>query len=176
MSHPIRTIPIRTIAVIGASPTGCRLAGQLAGAGYRTILEDLSGHWRSRLTADPALAGVEMGQDLQGVAAEADLILEAAPDDFETKFEVYTLIDRAAPPRSIFASTSPAWPVAEIASFTYRSAHVLGLWVQPDDRLEVVPGPETSADTLEAVTQVARNLPLWNAKTFSWNDKTVSGP
>ncbi len=164
-------LPIRTIAVVGAGPTGCLLAGQLAGVGYRTILEDLSGQFRGR-----ALAGVEVAQDLQHVAAEADLILEAAPDDFETKFEVYTLIDRAAPPRSIFASTSPAWPVAEIASFTYRSAHVLGLWVQPDNRVEVVPGPETSADTLEAVTQVARNLPLWNAKTFSWNDKTASGP
>ena len=164
-------LPIRTIAVLGASPTGCRLAAQLAGAGYRTILEDLSGQCRGR-----APAGVELAQDLHRVAAEADLILEAAPDDFETKFEVYTLIDRAAPPRSIFASTSPVWPVAEIASFTYRSAQVLGLWVRPDDRLEVVPGPETSTDTLEAVTQVARNLPLWNAKTFSWNDKTASGP
>jgi 3-hydroxybutyryl-CoA dehydrogenase len=162
---------IRTIVIVGANAIGCRLAGQLAGAGYRTILEDLSGQYRGQ-----ALAGVEVARDLHRVAAEADLLLEAAPDDFETKFEVYTLIDRAAPPRSIFASTSPAWPVSEIASFTYRSAQVLGLWVQPDDRLEVVPGPETSAATLEAVNQVAQNLPLWNAKTFSWNDKTASGP
>jgi 3-hydroxybutyryl-CoA dehydrogenase len=161
---------IRTVVIVGANAIGCRLAGQLARAGYRTILEDLSGQWRG------TLAGVEIARDLHRVAAEADLLVEAAPDDFETKFEVYTLIDRAAPPRSIFASTSPAWPVAEIASFTYRSAQVLGLWVQPDDRLQVVPGPETSSDTLEAVTQLAQNLPLWNAKTFSWNDKTASGP
>ena len=139
---------IRTIVIVGANAIGCRLAGRLAGAGYRTILEDLSGQWRG------TLAGVEVARDLHRVAAEADLILEAAPDDFETKFEVYTLIDRAAPPRSIFASTSHAWPVSEIASFTYRSAQVVGVWVQPDDRLEVVPGPETSAATLEAVRQV----------------------
>ena len=167
--------PIRTILVVGAGPVGRRLAGWAAGAGYRTILEDLSGHWRNQLAGDPALAGVEVGQDLERVAGEADLILEAAPDDFETKFEVYTLMDRAAPPRCIFAPTSPAWPVAEIASLTYRGPNVLGLWVQPAG-LEVVRGPETSKRTLAAVTEVARSLPPWNAKTSSWNGTTASGP
>lgn len=167
--------PIRTVAVVGAGPIGRRLAGFLAGAGYRTILEDLSGHWRTQLAADPALAGVEVGQDLERVAGIADLILEAAPDNVETKFEVYTLIDRAAPPHSIFAATSAAWPVAEIASLTYRAPNVVGLWVQPEG-LEVAPGPETSEQTLAAVRQVARNLAPWNAKTSCSNDKTASGP
>ena len=159
---------IRTIAVVGAGPLGQLLAGLVAKAGYRTILEDLSGHWRG------PLAGVEVGQDLERVAGEADLILEAAPDDFETKFEVYTLIDRTAPPRCIFAPTSPAWPVAEIASLTYRGPNVLGLWVQPAG-FELVKGPETSEETLEAVAQLTRSIPPWNDRTSFSNDKTAFG-
>ena len=166
--------PIRTIAVVGAGPTGQRLAAQLAGAGYRTILEDLSGQRRRALGVDPALGRVELGEDLERVAAQADLILEAAPDDLETKFEVYTLLDRAAAPACIFAATSPAWPVGEIASLTYRGPNVAGLWILPEGH-GIVAGPETSRQTLTAVAQVARALEPWNDRIFSSKEKTASG-
>lgn len=144
---------IRTITVVGAGPVGRRLAARTRRAGYRTILEDLSGQWVDRLAADPALDGVEIARDLPVAASTADLVLEAAPDDLETKLEVYTLLDRIALPHAIFAPTSPAWPVSEVASLTYRAPLVVGLWVREDD-LEAVRGPETSEETWNAICHV----------------------
>ena len=155
---------IRTVAVVGAGEVGRRLAGLAARAGYRTILEDLSGRRRVQLAADPELAGVEIGADLEHVASQADLVLEAAPDDFETKFEVYRILEQAAPRPSIFVASSADWPVAEIASLTYRGPQVLGLAVRPEG-IEVVRGPESSAEAWQAVTDFARSLPTWNART-----------
>ncbi len=156
---------VRTVTVVGAGPTGRRLASLALQAGYRTLLEDLSGQWVERLAQDPVLRGVELVRELEPAAAAADLILEAAPDDFESKFEVYTLLDRAATPGAIFAATSSAWPVAEIASLTYRPEKVAGLWVW-EDRLEAVRGPETSEETWDA---------LWRVKTSFLTGKTGSG-
>jgi 3-hydroxybutyryl-CoA dehydrogenase len=150
--------PIRTITVVGAGPEGRRLAAQASRAGYRSILEDLSGHWARKV----AMPGVEVVTDLEWAAGEADLVVEFAPDDFETKFEVYTLLDRAARPAAIFASTSRAWPVDEVASLTYRAAQVLGL---APESLVLTPGVETSPETLQAVAEVTRSLSTWSAKT-----------
>ena len=162
--------PIATITVVGAGPLGRELAGRAIQAGYRTLLEDLSGEWRRRFGDDPALTGVEWERDLVRAASQADLILEAAPDDFETKFEVYTLLDRAAAPSCLFASTSPAWPVAEIASFTYRAPLVVGVWSG-----KLVRGPETSDLAAEAVARVLERLDSWNGTTSFSNDRTASG-
>lgn len=149
---------IRTITVVGAGPDARRLAQQASRAGYRSILEDLSGQWAKKLH----LLGVEVVTDLEWAAGEADLVVEFAPDDFETKFEVYTLLDRAAPPATIFASTSHAWPVDEVASLTYRAEQVLGL---APESLELTPGTETLPETLQAVQEVTRSLSTWSAKT-----------
>jgi 3-hydroxybutyryl-CoA dehydrogenase len=148
---------IRTIAVVGANVAGRELAARAARAGYRTILEDLTGFQRNALAADPALQRVELASSLEEAAALADLILEAAPDDLESKAEVYTILDRVAPRPCIFAPTSPAWPVSEVASLTYRGPNVVGLWFEPGG-IRVVGGVETSAQTLDAALEVARRL------------------
>ncbi len=157
---------------------GRSIAYLAAKAAYRTILEDLSGQLigaavgEIRATAQREaqdgllsptgvavlLARVEPESVIYEAAGRADLIIEAAPDDLETKTEVYTLIDRAAPPRCIFAATTSAMPISEIASMTYRMPQVLAMLfsdpIVPAQRLEILKSAGTSEESVEAARQV----------------------
>ena len=56
------------------------------------------------MARDPA------GTDLEAAAAEADLVIEAVPEDMTLKKEVFRRLDRSAPAHSILASnTSTLW-------------------------------------------------------------------
>jgi len=156
---------------VGAGAAGRSIAYLAARAGYRTILEDLSGRLiaaaveeiRANALAEgqevrALLARVEPETVIHAAAGQADLIIEAAPDDFETKTEVYTLLDRAAPPHCVFAATTSEVPISEIASLTYRAPQVVAMrFADPivhAKRLEILGGAETSEETLEAARQV----------------------
>ena len=169
---------IHTITVVGAGATGRGIAYSAALAGYRTILEDISGQMidlaldeirktaedearASRLSlrdAEALLSRVEPERELERAAAEAELIIEAVPDDMETKIEVYTILDRAAARPCLFASATSALSVTEIASVTYRAPQVLGIHfsgpVVRTKLLELIQGLETSTETLAVVEQV----------------------
>ena len=157
---------IRTITVAGAGAKGREVAAAAARAGYRTILEDISGQVIDlaldeirRLAGEEALARIEPERALDRAAAEADLVIEAVPDDMETKIEVYTLLDRAAGPHCIFASATSSLSITEIASLTYRPSQVLGMHFPSNTKLlELVWGLETSHQTLAAAEQVGLRL------------------
>lgn len=160
---------IETITVLGAGTMGREIASLAALAGYRTILEDISGQVIDlaldeirRTAGDKALARIEPERALDRAAAEADFLIEAVPDDMETKIEVYTIADRAAGPDCLFASTSSSLSITEIASLTYRPAQVLGMhFAIPASKaklLELVAGLETSAETVAAAEQVGVRL------------------
>ena len=176
------TPPLRTITVLGAGSRGLAVCLLAARAGYPTVLEDISGQRedlaRDRiraLAASQARAeGLSSGQveewldrvkpenSLDRAVANADLVIEAVPDDLETLVEVYTLIDKAAPPGCVFASTTPAFSIAEIAALTYRPAQVLGmrfpaLPVQSQELVMVI-GRETSEETVCRTEQVGLRM------------------
>jgi 3-hydroxybutyryl-CoA dehydrogenase len=169
---------IETIAIVGAGPIGRQAACLGALAGYRTILEDLSGQMleaaldeirRAVLGVCPSgpdseavLARIEPEKALDRAAAEAGLVIEAGPDDLETKIEVYAILDRAAPPQCVFASTAASLSVSEIASLTFRPQQVLGMrFATPataSKLLELVRGLETSTETLRIAEQVGLRM------------------
>jgi len=182
----------QAITVVGAGPLGRRIACLTAGAGYRTILLDLTGRLLDRAmteirlaTGPGVLSRIEPERSLDRAATEADFLLETAPDDLETKVEVYTLMDRLARPHCIFAATSRSIPIAEIAALTYRPGRVLGMILE--DRFELVRGPATSEETWSLAVQLARNVDkakmakqegerTWTGKTSAWRVRTGSGP
>ncbi len=173
---------IQTITVLGAGTMGRQIAYLAAQAGYRTILEDISGQMidlaldevrriaaeevrAGRLAAGDAealLARIEPERALDRAVAEAELIIEAVPDDMETKIEVYTIMDRAAAPACLFASTTSSMSITEIASVTYRAPQVLGMhFTGPALQaklIELVRGLETSDNALAAAEQVASRM------------------
>jgi len=138
---------IKTLAVIGAGALGRDIACATALAGYHTILEDIlpaslrradreirdfmeqsirSGKI-SREQAETALARLEYAGSVEEVARQADLVIEAVPDEMESKLEIFTLLDKIAKPHTILATTTKTLTVSEIASVTYRAQKIIGL-------------------------------------------------
>ncbi|MGA7907378.1 MAG: 3-hydroxyacyl-CoA dehydrogenase NAD-binding domain-containing protein [Candidatus Sulfotelmatobacter sp.] len=174
--------PVKTIAVIGAGIMGRGIAHAAALGGYRTILEDLlpnalrkaESEIRGNLDravalgkvtapdADAAFARLEYAGSVEEAAREADLVIEAVPEEMESKIEIFTLLDKICRPTTILASNTSSLSVTEIASVTYRAKKCLGMhFFNPVHRmklLEVVRALETDDDTLATAVDVGKRM------------------
>lgn len=173
---------VRTIAVIGAGIMGRGIAHAAALGGYRTILEDIlpaslrkaESEIRSNLEkavelgkvkkedADAALARIEYAGTVEDAARAADLVIEAVPEEMESKIEIFTLLDKVCRPGTIIASNTSSLSITEIASVTYRASKCLGMHffnpVHKMKLLEVVRALETDDETLAAAAEVGRRM------------------
>jgi 3-hydroxybutyryl-CoA dehydrogenase len=175
---------IKTVAVIGAGPVGRNIAYRAALAGYRTILEDIlpaslrkaEDEIRQAINqaiktgaASPAAAAqalqlLEYAGAVDEAARPADLVIEAVPDELESKLEIFTLLDRICRPHAILASTTSSLSVTEIASITYRAAKILAIRFSPDKPqskvVNLVRGRDTDEDTILACADLVRSMGL----------------
>jgi len=173
---------IRTVAVIGAGTMGRGIAHVAALGGYRTVLEDVlpaalrraQDEIRENLDkavelkkvspndASSALARLEYAGSVEEAAREADLVIEAVPEEMESKIEIFTLLDKICRPGTILASNTSSLSITEIASVTYRPKKCVGMHffnpVHKMKLLEVVRALETDEETLTAVADVGRRM------------------
>jgi 3-hydroxybutyryl-CoA dehydrogenase len=173
---------VRTIAVIGAGTMGRGIAHAAALGGYRTILEDLlpgalrkaENEIRANLDkavelgkvaapdADAAFRLVEYAGSVDEAAREADLVIEAVPEEMESKIEIFTLLDKICRPNTILASNTSSLSITEIASVTYRARKIVGMHffnpVHKMKLLEVVRALETDDDTLSSAVEVGKRM------------------
>jgi 3-hydroxybutyryl-CoA dehydrogenase len=173
---------IQTVAVIGAGIMGRGIAHAAAIGGYRTILEDLLPNALrkaeteiranldkavelgkvSKADADAAFARVEYADSVDQAAREADLVIEAVPEEMESKIEIFTLLDKICRPTTILASNTSSLSITEIASVTYRAPKCVGMHffnpVHKMKLLEVVRALETDAETLAAAVEVGKRM------------------
>ena len=173
---------IENIAVIGAGTMGRGIAYAAAFGGYRTILEDVSapmleqgsawirqafdeGVARGKVTPqqrDQALANLSTARSVEDACREADLVIEAVPEEMELKLEIFTLLDKFAKPGSIFASNTSSLSITEMAAITFRPEKCVGMhFFNPVPKmklLEIVRALETSADTIETCRAVGTSM------------------
>jgi 3-hydroxybutyryl-CoA dehydrogenase len=173
---------IRTIAVIGAGIMGRGIAHAAALGGYRTILEDLlpnalrqaETEIRAHLDhaveigmvdaadANAAFARIEYAGSVDQAARQADLVIEAVPEEMESKIEIFTLLDKICRPATILASNTSSLSVTEIASVTYRAKKCVGMHffnpVHKMKLLEIVRALETDDETLAAAAGVGKRM------------------
>jgi len=173
---------VKTIAVIGAGIMGRGIAHVAALGGYRTILEDIlpnalrkaENEIRANLDkavelgkvasndADAAFSRLEYAGSVEEAAREADLVIEAVPEEMESKIEIFTLLDKICRPGTMLASNTSSLSVTEIASVTYRARKCVGMHffnpVHKMKLLEVVRALETDADTLASAVEVGRRM------------------
>lgn len=173
---------VETIAVIGAGIMGRGIAQVAALGGYRTILEDLlpdalrkaeseiKTHLNKavelgKLTpanADAAFARVQYADSVEQAAREADLVIEAVPEEIESKIEIFTLLDKVCRPSTILASNTSSLSITEIASVTYRAKKCVGMHffnpVYKMKLLEVVRALETDDDTIAAAVDIGKKM------------------
>ncbi|OEV12142.1 3-hydroxyacyl-CoA dehydrogenase family protein [Streptomyces nanshensis] len=173
--------PLHTIAVVGLGTMGAGIADVLARAGREVVGIDISeaalAHAtaafeastaravrRERMTEDErreALARFRTSTEL-AAAAEADLVIEVVPEDYDTKCQVFAALDTVVKPDTILATGTNALSVTRLASDSDRPERVLGLHFfhpAPAMRLvEVVSSVLTSPEAVDAVTGLAREL------------------
>ena len=51
---------------------------------------------------------------------DADLVLDSLPDELESKLEIFSMVDRMAPPHTILMTPTASHSIADLASCTYR--------------------------------------------------------
>ncbi len=161
-------VSIRRVAVIGAGLQGRQLAALFAGAGFDTVLEDvLPSNLRK---AAEQLNGVRFAANVEDAVRDADLIVDSVPDELESKQEMFSLLDRMAPPRAILVTPIQSLSIADLASCTYRADRCIAVKFdakQPTSRtLEITSTSFTSANALEAVER------FWSKAGFSVSSRT----
>lgn len=174
--------PIQTIAVIGAGNVGRGIAHATALGGYRTVLEDiLPGTLRraeteirglldatvqtgevTRAAAEAGLARIEFASSIEDAVRQADFVIEAVPDEIESKLEIFSLLDRISRPKTILASSTFSLRVTDITDVTHCAERCVGmrfvLPVHAMRTLEIVRAVETTESTLIAAVAVGRRL------------------
>lgn len=172
---------IQLVGVVGAGTMGHGIAQVLLRYGYRVALADASAPFlakgreriekglardveKARLSAeqrDQALARLTTSSSLEAIAS-ADFIIEAITENFEAKAQVWRDLDERARPEAVFASNTSSISITRLAAVTSRPARFLGLHffnpVPVMKLVELVPGLETSAETLDAAEKLALSL------------------
>ncbi|WP_221355969.1 3-hydroxyacyl-CoA dehydrogenase family protein [Streptomyces beigongshangae] len=173
--------PLRTVAVVGLGTMGTGIAEILVRAGREVVGIDISAAAAARATAalgsataravrrgrltgqerDDALARFRTFTDLRA-AADADLVIEVAPESYETKRRIFRELDGVVRPETILATGTNALSVTRLAADSARPERVLGMHFfnpAPAMRLvEVVSSVLTAPEAVAAVTGLALEL------------------
>jgi 3-hydroxybutyryl-CoA dehydrogenase len=173
---------VKTIAVIGAGTMGRGIAYAAAYGGYRTVLEDISrprleqaGGWirqsfdegvaRGKVEAgvrDKALSLVTTASSVEDAIRDADLIIEAVPEELEMKLELFTIFDKFAKTGAIFASNTSSLSITDFTDVTVSRDRCIGMhFFNPVPKMkliELVRTPQTSDETVAACREVAGRM------------------
>src|SRR5579875_438852 len=174
--------PFRSVTALGAGVLGAQIAFQTANHGFAVTVYDLDDAAvtaaRARFAAivaqytretgeeDGAAAravdGIRFSTDLADAVRDADLVIEAVPEDLELKRSVYAAIADAAPERTVFATNSSTLRPSDLVDATGRPGRFLALhfanhiWAQ--NTAEVMGTPRTDPDVFEAVAAFAEAI------------------
>ncbi|MGY5078004.1 3-hydroxyacyl-CoA dehydrogenase family protein [Streptomyces nigrescens] len=181
LSTQAPSLSLSTVAVIGLGTMGTGIAEVLTRAGREVIgidtdeaaarhavsaLESATARavQRERLTErerQDALARFRTFTDLQA-AADADLVIEVVPEDYELKRQVFAELDAVVRPDTILATGTNALSVTRLAADSRRPERVLGVhFFNPAPAMklvEVVSSVLTAPTAVAAVTELARDL------------------
>lgn len=169
---------IETVGVVGAGTMGSGIAHVFARAGFRVLLCDLEQQFLDRTLsqirinlgreaakgklpeAEVELAMARITATIEREAlAEAEIAVEAAPERFELKAEIFRWLDALLPETAILASNTSSISITRLAGLTRRPDKVIGMHffnpVPVMALVEVVRGMATSDSTYATVYELA---------------------
>lgn len=163
------------IAVLGAGTMGHGIAQIAAMAGHRVLVQDpqegAAQHGLHQIQRNLA-KGVERGKvlpqvqndtlenlavadSLEQAIGEAEVVIEAAPEDLDLKQALFREISKHAPPQAILGTNTSSLPVSRIAEAATHPDRVIGMHffnpVHLMPLLEIVRGDQTSEQTVATV-------------------------
>ena len=169
---------VKTFGVIGSGQMGNGIAQVAAASGLTVIMNDIKQEFvdkglktiggilarnveKGKMTSadkDALLARVRGSVSLADMAA-ADIVVEAATEKEEIKFQIFRELDRICRPEAILATNTSSIPIGRIAAQTRRPDKVIGMHfmnpVPVMKLVEIIPGLATSEETLKVVWELA---------------------
>jgi 3-hydroxybutyryl-CoA dehydrogenase len=174
---------LKRVVVVGAGTMGSQIALQTALGGRHevTLVDNVPGQLdraraqnrklvdrsveKGRLTKEEADAAVERIHDEPDIAsatADADLVIEAVIEDFDAKKGVFEQLGKHARKGAILASNSSTIAISRLADFTGRPEQCCNMHffhpVTVMQLCEVVRGPKTSQETVDAAMDFVRSI------------------
>jgi 3-hydroxybutyryl-CoA dehydrogenase len=120
-------LEIRRVAIIGAGSAGRSFALACAAVGFDVVLEDVmpANLWRaeveySDLSKRVVAGSLELASTVEDAVRTADIAVDFVPDELESKLEIFSMIDRMAPPKTILCTPSYALSITDLSSCVYR--------------------------------------------------------
>jgi len=173
---------IRQITILGTGTMGRGIAYLAAVAGYDTVLFDVEqealdaaraaidsilrrGVEKGKLTEAEAAAALERVQlvpELEPAVNSADLIVEAVPESYELKTDLFAQADLFCGPDTILASNTSSISITRLAANVERRDRFVGMhFFNPPHvmkLIEIVSGERTSDTTIAQVREVAEKM------------------
>ncbi len=172
---------IKKVAVIGAGTMGAGIAQVVAESGVKVVVTDVADEFLqkglntikkfvtrsvdkgkiSQVQADAILGRIEGSLDLNAVK-DADIVIEAAPENMNLKKKIFSDLDNICKPDAIIGTNTSSLSITEIASATKRPENVVGVHFfnpAPIMKLvELIRGYNTSDETYETVQAFVKKL------------------
>ena len=167
------------IFVIGAGTMGAGIVQAFAQKGYEVIVRDIKDEF-----VDRGIAGINKGltklvskgkiteEDKEavlskitgttdlGLAADCDLVIEAAVENMEIKKQIFAELDKICKEETILASNTSSLSITEVASATNRPDRVIGMhFFNPATIMklvEVIRGMATSQETFDKAEAIGK--------------------
>lgn len=173
---------IKKVLVIGAGQMGSGIAQVMAQGGMDVLLQDIEQKF-----VDKGMAGIEKNLakmvekgklsaadkdtiykrlcgvvELDAVACNVDLVVEAVVENMNVKKSIFQKLDSLCPSHTILASNTSSLPITAIAATTKRPTQVCGMhFFNPAPIMalvEVVQGLATSDETIGTIYDLAKKL------------------
>jgi len=176
-------VEIKKVAVLGAGLMGhgiAQVAAQVAK--YEVSLRDVKQEFLdngmtmiknslqsflkkgtlSEKEVEETLERIRPTLDLKEAVADADLIIEAAPENVELKKSLYMEVDKFAREDALIASNTSSISITELASATRKPEKFCGMHffnpAQLMKLIEIIRGVKTSEETINAIVDVTKRM------------------
>jgi 3-hydroxybutyryl-CoA dehydrogenase len=173
---------IQKVSVIGAGTMGNGIAHVFAQYGYPVSLIDISAAAlergmatitknldrmvaKQKLTEEQkqeTLNRITATSDLQNGVQDADLVVEAALENYEVKANIFKQLDQFTKPDTILATNTSSISITKIAANTKKADKVIGMHfmnpVPVMKLVEVIRGYATSDATTQVVVEISKKM------------------
>lgn len=174
-------MPGSTIVIVGAGIMGQGLAETVAARGVEVILVDKTtklaqrgikgisesidreiGRWGLTDADKKAILSRVLPSADLSEAEDAEIVIEAIPEDIHAKQELFKQLDEICPPEAVLVTNTSTLSISELASFTNRPKKVIGMhFLNPVTRVplvEIVKGLRTDDETFDKAVEFAQML------------------
>jgi len=170
------------VSVIGAGTMGNGIAHVFAQQGFKVTLIDISQPQLDKAIAtisknldrmvakeiirnekkDETLKNIKTNTSIADGVKDADLVVEAATENVDLKFQIFLQIDKAAPADCILATNTSSISITKIGAVTQRPEKVIGMHfmnpVPVMKLVEIINSQVTDKEITKKIVELSKQL------------------